>query len=373
LSSSVSRIAVRAADSTYQVLIGPGLFSTLGKCLRSVGIGGRLALISDSSVLKHWGSFATESLSVAGFEVITLSLPPGEGTKSYRAAEPIYGKMIEAGFSRDDTVVAFGGGVIGDLAGFVAATYHRGMGLVHVPTTLLAQVDSSIGGKVAVDHPLGKNLIGTFYPPRAVVCDPRVLSSLPARERWSGLAEIVKAALIADHELIHSLEQDLDMIGNGGANESRLTEVIERAIRIKAKIVSQDEREQGQRAILNFGHTVGHALEAATGYGPLTHGEAIVIGMRVGLEISAQLGRCSAVDAARALALLSRFPDPPPLASPSHDAVMAAIRRDKKVRGSAVRFVVLTGLGRAEVESSISDELLSLAVDRALDEFPERP
>lgn len=372
MSSNPVRVPVRGGRSTYEVLIGPGLISALGQRLRSMGMEGRAALISDASVLQHWGLFARESLSAAGFQVTTVALPPGEATKTYRAAEPLYGQLIEAGFTREDTVVALGGGVIGDLAGFVAATYHRGMGLVHVPTTLLAQVDSSIGGKVAVDHPLGKNLIGSFHPPLAVICDPRVLSTLPARERWSGLAEIVKAALIADERFVQSLEQDLDMIGNGGANESRLSEVIERAVRIKANVVSEDEHERGLRANLNFGHTVGHALEAATGYGPLTHGEAIVIGMRVALEVSAQLGRCSAADAARALALLSRFPGPPPLVRPTHDAVVAAIRRDKKVRHNAVRFVVLAGLGKAEVEPAISDELLSLAVDRALDEFPER-
>ncbi len=366
------KIGVRAGNNSYDVLIVPGLVSVLGKCMRSMGIGGRAALISDSSVLKHWGQLVTESLAAAGFDVTTIALPPGEATKTYRAAEPIYGKLIEAGFTREDTVVALGGGVIGDLAGFVAATYHRGMGLVHVPTTLLAQVDSSIGGKVAVDHPLGKNLIGGFHPPRAVICDPRVLATLPDRERWSGLAEVVKAALVVDEGFVASLEHDLDMIGNGRANEGRVAEVIERAVRIKAKVVSEDEREHGPRAVLNFGHTVGHALEAATGYGPLTHGEAIVIGMRVALEVSAQLGRCAASDAARALALLSRFPAPPLLARPTHDAVLAVIRRDKKVRGGAVRFVVLAGMGRAEVEPSISDELLSLAVDRALDEFPER-
>jgi 3-dehydroquinate synthase len=367
-----NRVHVAAREGSYDVLIAPTLVSVLGQTLRSLGIGGRIALVSDSTVLKHWGAFVSESLTAAEFSVVSIPLQPGEATKSLHGAEPIYARLIKEGFGRSDILVALGGGVVGDLAGFVAATYHRGMTLVHVPTTLLAQVDSSIGGKVAVDHPLGKNLIGAFYSPRAVICDPTVLKSLARRERWSGVAEVVKAALVADEQLVQWLERDLDIIGNGLASEARMSEVVERAVRIKASIVSEDEREQGRRAILNFGHTLGHALEAVTGYGPLTHGEAIVIGMRVALEVSAQLGHCTADDAARALALLSRFPAPPPVPRPSRDAMIAAARRDKKARSGAVRFVVLTGIGKAEVEPTISDELLGLAVDRALAEFPDR-
>jgi len=346
--------------------------TVLGPTLRSFGIDGRIALISDATVLGRWGPLATESLEAAQFKVVGISLPPGEANKTLQGAEHLYGRLIEEGFGRDDVVVAFGGGVIGDLAGFVAATYHRGMPLVQVPTTLLAQVDSSIGGKVAVDHPLGKNLIGAFHSPRAVICDPAVLSSLARRERWSGVAEVVKAALVADEPLVGSLEKDLEAIGDGPATESRMAEVVERAVRIKVDIVSSDEREQGRRAILNFGHTLGHALEAVTGYGPLTHGEAVVIGMRVALEISAQLGRCSASDAARALALLSRFPAPPPIPRPEREEVIAAVRRDKKARAGKIKFVVLTAIGKAEIEPSISAEMLGLAVDRALHEFPDQ-
>lgn len=368
-----SRVHVASGSGGYDVLIAPSLLSALGQTLRSIGVGGRLALVSDATVLKHWGAFAAESLEVAGYSVATISVPPGEASKSLRGAEQLYGQLIREGFGRSDALVAFGGGVVGDLAGFVAATYHRGMSLVQVPTTLLAQVDSSIGGKVAVDHPLGKNLIGAFYPPRAVICDPTLLKSLTNRERWSGLAEVVKVALIADEQLVHSLERDLDIIGSGFAGEARMCEVVERAVRIKATIVSSDEREQGRRAILNFGHTLGHALEAVTGYGALTHGEAIVIGMRVALEISAQLGHSSAADAARALALLGRFPAPPPVSPPAREAVIAAARRDKKAEGGALRFVVLAGVGRAQVVPAISDEMLALGVDRALDEFSETP
>ena len=368
-----SKVHVASGSGGYDVLIAPSLLSALGQTLRSIGVGGRVALVSDTTVLWHWGAFASESLEVAGYSVATISLPPGETTKSLRGAEQLYGQLIGEGFGRGDAVVAFGGGVVGDLAGFVAATYHRGMSLVQVPTTLLAQVDSAIGGKVAIDHPLGKNLIGAFYPPRAVICDPSLLKSLTLRERWSGVAEVVKAALVADEHFVQSLERDLDVIGGGLAGEARMCEVVEKAVRIKAAIVSADEKEGGRRAILNFGHTLGHALEAVTGYGALTHGEAIVIGMRVALEISAQLGLCSAADAARALALLGRFPAPPPVSPPQREAVIAAARRDKKAQAGSLRFVVLAGIGKGQVVPAISDEMLSVGVDRALDEFSEMP
>jgi 3-dehydroquinate synthase len=367
------KVRVRSGDGDYDVLVAPNLLDSLGPCLSSLGLRGKVALISDSTVLKYWGAQANESLGSAGFSVSTVALPPGEATKAFRAAEPIYGKLILDGFSRSDAVIALGGGVIGDLAGFVAATYHRGMALVQVPTTLLAQVDSSIGGKVAVDHPLGKNLIGAFHAPRGVICDPDVLKTLPARERWSGLAEVAKAALIADQALLQSLEGDLELIGNGAASDARMVEVIERAVRIKAQVVSEDEREVGRRAILNFGHTIGHAVEAATGYGPLTHGEAVVIGMTAALEVSRRLGRCPAGDADRALSLLSRFPRPPQVARPMREAVLALVRRDKKARDRSVSFVVLAGLGKAEIEPALSDSLLSIGVDRALNEFPDAP
>lgn len=367
-----TRLSVTSGDGGYPVLIAPRLATVLGPTLRSLGIEGKIALISDSTVIGRWGAGVAESLRAAQFKVASISLPPGEANKTLQGAEKLYGRLIEEGFGRDDVVVALGGGVIGDLAGFVAATYHRGMPLVQVPTTLLAQVDSSIGGKVAVDHPLGKNLIGAFHSPRAVICDPALLGSLPRRERWSGVAEVVKAALVADERLVESLEKDLDAIGDGRASEARMAEVVERAVRIKVEIVSGDEREQGRRAILNFGHTLGHALEAVTGYGPLTHGEAVVIGMRVALEISAQLGRCSASDAARALALLSRFPAPPPIPRPEREGVIAAARRDKKARAGEIKFVVLTAIGKAEIEPSISAKMLGLAVDRALHEFADK-
>ncbi|HEX9506797.1 MAG TPA: 3-dehydroquinate synthase, partial [Myxococcales bacterium] len=293
-------IDIRSRSGAYQVLIGQGAVRDLGQQIHSRKLSRRVAVISDTNVLAHWADAVVVSLKARRIEPTLFALPPGESQKTLASAQKLYGDLIEGGFTRKDAVIALGGGVIGDLAGFVAATYHRGVPLIHVPTSLLAQVDSSIGGKVAVDHRLGKNLVGAFYPPRFVLCDPSVLNTLAERERWSGLAEVVKAALIADRELLKLLEANLEQLA---VNPSAplLLEVIQRSIAIKAKIVSRDELEEGDRVLLNFGHTVGHALEVVTGYRPLTHGEAVVLGMRAAVAVSLRLGRCPAAEASRAL------------------------------------------------------------------------
>jgi 3-dehydroquinate synthase len=264
-------------------------------------------------------------------------------------AELFWGRLIESGFGRSDVLFACGGGVVGDLGGFVAATFHRGMRLVQVPTTLLAQVDSSIGGKVAVDHRLGKNLVGAFYPPEQVLADVETLATLPVRERWNGLAEVVKVALVRDAGFVAELEGELETLADGPIT-ARVEEVVGRAAQLKAEIVSADEREGGVRMLLNFGHTLGHALEAATGYAALSHGEAVVVGMKAAVRLSAGLGFLGEAEAARALALLSRFPHPLGLVKPTPEAVRAAALRDKKALGGKLRYVVLRGIGQGAVE-----------------------
>jgi 3-dehydroquinate synthetase len=249
----------------------------------------------------------------------------------------------------------------------VAATFHRGLRLVHAPTTLLAQVDSSIGGKVAIDHRLGKNLIGAFHPPARVVADVSTLRTLPARERWNGLAEVVKTALVLDRELFDEIETALPALGGGRVDDDGWAGVVGRTAALKARLVSEDELERGPRMLLNFGHTVGHAFEAATGHGPLRHGEAVVLGMRAAIAVSERLGRLGAEDARRARAVLDRFPSPPPLERPAPEAVRAALGRDKKASAGNVRYVVLEGIGRAVVEPALSEELVRFAIDRALE------
>lgn len=356
---------VTSASGRYPVRVGRGLLSGLGPGLRTAGFQGRVAVVSDATVLEAWGPVLLLNLESAGYSPTVLSVVPGEASKTVATAEIFWGRLIEGGFGRSDVLLACGGGVVGDLGGFVAATFHRGMRLLQVPTSLLAQVDASIGGKVAVDHRLGKNLVGAFYPPEQVLADVETLSTLPVRERWNGLAEVVKVALVRDADLVGELERNLEGLAEGPVSGT-LEAVVARAVALKADVVSEDEREQGLRMLLNFGHTLGHALEVTTGYTALSHGEAVVVGMKVACRLSQRMGRLDADAAKRALALLDRFPRPLGLVPPSREAVRAATLRDKKAVAGTVRFVVLAAIGQGAVES-LPGERLDEAVDLALE------
>jgi 3-dehydroquinate synthase len=347
--------------------VGAGNLRGLGAVLRSSGLEGRVAVVTDRHVESLWAGPLSDSLASAGYAPVVLAVEPGEGSKTLASADVLWGRLIEAGFGRSDTLVALGGGVVGDLAGFVAATLHRGMRLVHVPTTLLAQVDSSIGGKVAIDHRLGKNLVGAFHPPLRVVADVTTLATLPERERWNGVAEVVKTALVLDGSLFEELEVVVGLLGRGLLDSEGWMGVVGRTAGLKARVVSEDEHERGRRMLLNFGHTVGHALELATGHGPLTHGEAVVLGMRAAVAVSVRLGRLGAAEAERIGAVLDRFPRAEGVARPAPEAVLAAMGRDKKVRAGKLRYVVLDGIGRGAVEATLSPELAELAVTVALE------
>ena len=361
------RLHVEAGGGSYAVDIGPGLLDTLASTPGSSGLGGRVAVVTDAHVRSLWGEKLHGELRRAGIDSVLLEIPPGEGSKTLVQAEVLWTRLIESGFGRSDTVLALGGGVVGDLAGFVAATFHRGMRLVHAPTTLLAQVDSSIGGKVAIDHRLGKNLIGAFHAPARVVSDVSTLRTLPERERWNGLAEVVKTALVLDRPFLEDLETVLPELGPGGGDDEVWTGIVARTAGLKARLVSEDELERGPRMLLNFGHTVGHALEAATGHGPLSHGEAVVLGMHAAVAVSERMGRLRADEAARARALLDRFPAPPTIPRPASAEVRAALGRDKKASAGRIRYIVLDGLGQGAAEPAISEELLAFAIEQALE------
>ncbi|HLV60112.1 MAG TPA: 3-dehydroquinate synthase [Fredinandcohnia sp.] len=348
----MERILVRSGAGAYPVLVGEGLLERLGELLEAEGIAGRFALFADEAVLALHGAAVRAALPDAAI----CTVPSGEAAKTLAWAERLWGFLIEGGFGRNDVAVALGGGATLDLVGFVAATYHRGMPVVHLPTTLLAQVDASVGGKTAIDHPLGKNLVGAFHPPRMVVADLATLRTLPARERWAGLAEVAKAALIADLDLLARLEADLEALAEGAPE--RLGPVVARAIAIKAEVVEQDERDHGLRQILNFGHTLGHALEAALGYRELLHGEAVVLGMRAAVHLSCALGHLTPEEVERARALLARFPLPR-VEFPPASAVLSAARRDKK---GPRAFVTIGPLGKARVER-VGEDLLSRALE----------
>ena len=290
--------------------------------------------------------------NIEGKTVASIELPDGEAYKTTDTLHTVLDKLVEIGANRDTTVIALGGGVVGDVAGFAAASYMRGVGFVQVPTTLLAQVDSSVGGKTGINHAQGKNLIGAFYQPGVVLIDTDTLRTLPDRELKAGLAEVIKYGAIADAEFFGWLENNIDDLLNGDA--AALAFAIERSCAIKAEVVAEDERESGRRAILNYGHTFGHAIENSLGYGEWLHGEAVAAGM----VMAARLSGIAASDQDRLLALIDKagLPVAPP--DIPADVLLDAMSRDKKVQNKAVRFVLLKELGNAYVSADIDSGLL---------------
>jgi len=327
--------------------------STVPALLDEAGLHpGRCLLVTDENVAAHYRTPLVEGLSNADWTVRSVVLPPGEETKSAACLHTVYDEALEWGIDRQTPVLALGGGVIGDLAGFAAATLLRGLPLVQLPTSLLAQVDASVGGKTAINHATGKNLIGAFYQPEVVCADPVTLDTLPMREYTSGMAEVVKHALIKDPELFERLDDHLVPV-MARKDRAVVSTVIEQAVRVKAEVVSADEREEGRRAILNFGHTFAHALERVAGYGAFSHGEAVALGMRAGLYLSHQR-HPESIPRDRIDHVIDAIPiegDPSAVPFPKLYEAMSA---DKKNRGGTIRFVLLERLGHAYVTSEVS-------------------
>jgi 3-dehydroquinate synthase len=342
-------VEVALGTRSYRVHIGAGVLDEVGARVReTVGTPSRIAIISDTRVAAlHLGRVQT-ALAAAGFAAAdVVTIPPGEGEKRLATVERVCEALAAAGADRRSLVLALGGGVVGDLSGLVAALYMRGIAFAQLPTTLLAQVDASVGGKTAVDLGAGKNLVGAFHQPSFVSCDVRVLSTLPPREVRAGLAEVLKAGLIADPELFELLER---RGGEAAAlTDPALTEaLVRRAVAVKAGIVSRDERESGERALLNLGHTYGHAIEAAAGYGPVLHGEAVALGMVAACRVAERIGVTAGLEArvSRALVGLGLAVDLEPWLRPD---VLAHTQVDKKRTGKALRFVLPEGLGRVRL------------------------
>ena len=355
---------VRAAGASYPVFVEWGALGGLGARMRDAGLTGQAYLISDEDVFARYGMPAQAALEAAGIPVASYCVPPGEASKSLETAAAIYDWLIERRAERGHTIVALGGGMITDLAGFVAATYARGLPLVHVPTSLLAMVDAAVGGKVAVNHPRSKNAIGAFYQPRLVLADVATLLTLPSRE-LSGWAEAIKHALILDAELLTFFEERAEAVLR--LEPEPTTEAIRRSVAVKAAVVSEDEREEtGRRTLLNYGHTVGHAIEAATAYGRFRHGEADAIGMTAAAAISRRLELLSPQDERRQRVLLERFGLPTGAQDIDRAAIIAAIALDKKVRAGAVRWVLLEGIGRAVVRDDVPQAVVEEALDEVL-------
>lgn len=327
----------------------------------------RVGVVSDSNVFRHYGGALVRALTGAGYNVSTVVLEPGEKTKSLPIADEIYGCLSMAGFSRQSLLLALGGGVVGDLTGFVAGTYMRGMAYIQMPTSLLAQVDSAIGGKTGVNHPSAKNLIGLFYHPAAVWADIAWLRTLPAEEFASAFAEVLKYALVLNPELFRMI-QEFDGLPLLREREDLLADMVQHCVQAKIEVVQADEREAGYRRVLNFGHSFGHALEAATTYGRFRHGEAVAWGMIMAQELARTLGIVPDDWAAASQALVRRFLDLPRLADLSAEDLCPFLRRDKKNTGGNCFFVFSPAPGKYRFEAAVDFERVQQVVRGFVDD-----
>lgn len=339
----VETLTVGLGERSYTIRGGSGILPGIGALCRELGVGRIAAVVTNATVGPLYYGPVADSLTAAGFSPLKVELPDGEEYKTSATLNLIYDALVDGGLTRDSFIVALGGGVVGDMAGFAAATYLRGIPFVQVPTTLLAQVDSSVGGKTGINHPRGKNLIGAFYQPRAVIIDVETLATLPEREYLAGMAEVVKYGVVLDRELFAEVE------GTVGAlldrNRGILTRIIMKCCAIKASVVEQDERESGLRAVLNYGHTLGHGVETLAGYGTFLHGEAVAIGMVQAARIAEHRGEATAADTGRIRALLEALKLPVELPVFTAEAYREVLLRDKKARDAGLSFVLNRGIG----------------------------
>jgi len=355
----MKKVRVRLGRSGYTIHIGAGLLSETGRLLRETGLDGKAIIITDPAVRDFYGTSLKQSLTAQGFKTTLLEVPEGEQHKSLETAGRLYGELAAAGAERNTPVIALGGGVIGDLAGFVAATYMRGVPFVQAPTTLLAQVDSSVGGKVAVDHGKLKNMVGAFYQPRLVVSDVGSLTTLPAEQLANGLSEVIKHAIIRDPEFFTYFEENIDRIK--ALDEKALEHIVARSVEIKAQVVEKDEKDLGLRNILNFGHTIGHAVESVLDFG-IAHGQAVAIGMMAACRISADMGVLEKTEIPRIRKLLRRAGLRTKLPGVDVARVLEAMKHDKKVADGKVKLVLIRTLGdvflSADVDTAIVEKAL---------------
>jgi 3-dehydroquinate synthase len=369
---AVHRIDVALSANPYPILIGRGGLDELGSHLLGQGCrsGTKVLVVTNPVVQQHYGERALASLQTAGFDASTLVIEAGEDQKTPATVGLIHDACFERRLERGSLIVALGGGVVGDMAGFAAATWLRGIAVVQVPTTLLAMVDAAIGGKTGVNHPGGKNLIGAFHQPRLVLIDPTTLTTLPPREFRAGMAEVIKYGVIGDAELFDELATAAQRDPAGGlasqdaVGAALLQSLLERSAAAKARVVAADEREGGLRAILNYGHTLGHVVETLCGYGTWLHGEAVAIGMVAAGELSLVQGLWSQEDQTRQRAVIAAaglpllWPDLDP------EAVLACLQGDKKVRDGRVRFVLPTAIGAVQIHDDIERAAILTALER---------
>lgn len=366
-------VPVALGDRSYEVTIGPGVLNRIGAVMARLAPGARAGIVADTHVLSLHGETLKAALDAAGIGHATVEVPRGETAKCFAEVERVCVELIDARLERGDVVIALGGGVAGDLAGFCAAITRRGMRFIQVPTSLLAQVDSSVGGKTGIDTAHGKNLIGAFHQPIAVLADTALLDTLDARQMRAGYAEVVKYGLLGDRDFFEWLEANWQAVFAGGRQRE---EAIARSVGAKARIVAEDECEAGVRALLNLGHTFGHALEAAAGYSDrLLHGEAIAIGMAMAFRHSVELGVCPGQDATRAIGHIDAVGLPTHIAQADGDlskdiggagGMLALMAQDKKVQRGALTLILARGIGEAYVEHSVDTDALGAFLVREL-------
>lgn len=347
----MDEVRVHLGANSYTIHIGSNLLAQTGALLSAAGLTGRVLVVSDQHVSELYGNKVLASLQAAGFSPELYAVKPGEEAKSLVVADAIFSKAIELGLDRKSPIIALGGGVVGDLTGFIAATYLRGVPFIQIPTTLLSQVDSSVGGKVAVNHRLGKNLIGAFYQPKFVIIDTDCLASLPERELATGLAEVIKYGIIADKEFFAYLEANIEDIL--AKDVTALTKIIKRSCEIKAYVVERDERESSLRMILNFGHTIAHAIEGTAGYGVYNHGEAVGVGMHGAMLLSRMAGLVTDDDVLRVTRLIQAFKLPLTAVDCAVDALLPYLVRDKKAVAGKINWVLATGIGQTQISQDV--------------------
>jgi len=350
-------IRVELGERSYDIVLGTGVLKKIGNSLKSFGLSPKIAIVSNPTVFSLHGKLVVNAVRKAGFDAITISIPDGEEYKNLLWLQHIYNELLMHKLDRSSALIALGGGVIGDITGFAASTYMRGISYIQVPTTLLAQVDSSIGGKTGVNHELGKNMIGTFWQPRLVWIDVETLRTLPEREWVAGLAEIIKYGVIYDEDLFRMLEEKKDKILSLDRNV--LTHIIKRSCEIKADVVSKDERESGVRSILNFGHTIGHAIETATDYKRYLHGEAVALGMCLEAELSQKLKFIDKKAVLRIRKLADSFGLPSVLpADIDIDHILSSMQLDKKAVAGALKFILPERIGRVRIHKGITEKVI---------------
>ena len=361
--TNVQTIQVDLEGRGYPIHIGSGLLQRADLITRSLAQP-RVAVVTNATIESLYYASLARSLEASDVEVIKIVLPEGEAYKTWETLNQVFDALLANRCERKTTLIALGGGVIGDITGFAAASYQRGVPFIQIPTTLLAQVDSSVGGKTGINHPRGKNMIGAFYQPRLVLADTDTLMSLPERELKAGLAEVIKYGLIWDAAFFAWLEQNLDALLRRDA--LALTQAIRRSCEIKAEVVRQDEREMGIRAILNLGHTFGHAIEAGLGFGTWLHGEAVATGMVMAADLSCRLGRIGANDLQRVRALIEKAGLPVDAPNLGTDRYLALMSLDKKVADGRIRLILLDEIGRAAIAENTPPEALRATLEQTV-------